>query len=320
MNRIKQLRTEKSFSLRDLAKDFSAFLDQHGKKPITNVTISRWENEKNSPTAEMWGLLADYFGVSVDYLQGAWSEKEVLELMSSSLLDNYERIFEMAREYHGEGDEWLFFNEIDLDLFSEEDGHLYEVPGTFDKTEQKNWIYTKEIRENDYISLAFVILRCVFLKGLNENSYTAEHIKALIEEQNNLNSKTQKFEVVFYPEFKGYEEVKHFMNSFLDAENGKEKFLKAFLQDNYQFEDVLTNVVIEKLMKEKASKETMSLALISIFEKVILRYENGAFSRKYHYVRSRYEVLKDDYHALSKHVDELQKENDRLKAELASKR
>lgn len=70
MNRIKQLRTEKSFSLRNLAKDFSAFLDQHGKKPITNVTISRWENEKNSPTAEMWGLLADYFGVSVDYLKG----------------------------------------------------------------------------------------------------------------------------------------------------------------------------------------------------------------------------------------------------------
>jgi transcriptional regulator with XRE-family HTH domain len=70
MNRIKQLRTEKSLSLRDLAKDFSAFLDQHGKKPITNVTISRWENGKNSPTAEMWGLLADYFGVSVDYLKG----------------------------------------------------------------------------------------------------------------------------------------------------------------------------------------------------------------------------------------------------------
>lgn len=70
MNRIKQLRAEKGFSLRDLAEDFSMFLGQHGKKPITNVTISRWEKEKNSPTAEMWGLLADYFGVSVDYLKG----------------------------------------------------------------------------------------------------------------------------------------------------------------------------------------------------------------------------------------------------------
>ena len=70
MNRIKRLRAAKGFALRDLAKDFSMFLVQHGKKPITNVTISRWENEKNSPTAEMWGLLADYFGVNVDFLKG----------------------------------------------------------------------------------------------------------------------------------------------------------------------------------------------------------------------------------------------------------
>ena len=70
MNRIKQLRIEAGLSLRDLAKDFSVFLEQHGKKPTTNVTISRWENDKNSPTAEMWGLLADYFNVSVNYLQG----------------------------------------------------------------------------------------------------------------------------------------------------------------------------------------------------------------------------------------------------------
>lgn len=70
MNRIKQLRAAKGFTLRELAKDFSTFLDQHGKKSITNVTISRWENGKNSPTAEMWELLADYFGVSVDFLKG----------------------------------------------------------------------------------------------------------------------------------------------------------------------------------------------------------------------------------------------------------
>ncbi|MBW9308879.1 helix-turn-helix domain-containing protein [Lactobacillus delbrueckii] len=309
-NRIKQLRKENGLTLKELSREVG----------IPASTISQYENEKRKIPGSASKTLSAFFKVPENYILGAWSEKEVLELMSSSLLDNYERIFEMAREYHGEGDEWLFFNEIDLDLFSEEDGRLYEVPGTFEETEWKNWIYTKEIRENHYMSLAFVILRCVFFKGLNENLYTAEHIKALIEEQNNLYSKTQKFEVVFYPEFKGYEEVKHFMNSFLDAENGKENFLNAFLQDNYDFEDVLTNVVIEKLMKEKASKETMSLALISIFEKVILRYEEGATRRKYQYVRSRYEVLKDDYHALSKHAYELQKENDRLKAELASKR
>lgn len=308
-NRIKQLRKEKGLTLKELSRDIG----------IPASTISQYENERRKIAGGALKALSSFFKVPENYILGAWSEKEVLELMSSSLLDNYEKIFEMAREYSGEGDEWDFFNSIDLDTFSEEEGHLYEVPGTFEETERKNWIYTKEIRENDYMSLAFVILHCVFLKGLNENSYTAEHIKALIEERNNLNSKTQKLEVVFYPEFKGYEEVKHFMNGFLDAENGKENFLKAFLQNNYQFEDVLTNVVIEKLMKEKASRETMALALISIFEKVVLRYEVGAGRRKYKYVRSRYEVLKDDYHTLSKHVDELQKENNRLKAELASK-
>ena len=306
-NRIKQLRKERGLTLKELSLNVG----------IPTSTISQYENERRKIAGDALKTLSSFFKVPEDYILGAWSEKEVLELMSSSLLDNYKRIFEMAREYY---DEHFFFNDIDLDTFNEEEGHFYEVPGTFDETERKSWIYTKEIRENDYMSLAFVILRCIFFKGLNENLYTAEHIKALIEEQNNLYSKTQKLEVVFYPEFKGYEEVKHFMNSFLDAENGKENFLKAFLQDNYEFEDVLTNVVIEKLMKEKASKETMSLALISIFEKVILRYEEGATDRKYQYVRSRYEVLKDDYHALSKHADELQKENDRLKAELASKR
>lgn len=306
-NRIKQLRKEKGLTLKELSLNVG----------IPTSTISQYENERRKIAGDALKTLSSFFKVPEDYILGAWSEKEVLELMSSSLLANYKRIFEMAREYY---DEYFFFNDIDLDTFSEEEGHFYEVPGTFDETERKSWIYTKEIRENDYMSLAFVILRCIFFKGLNENLYTAEHIKALIEEQNNLYSKTQKFEVVFYPEFKGYEEVKHFMNSFLDAENGKENFLKAFLQDNYEFEDVLTNVVIEKLMKEKASKETMSLALISIFEKVILRYERGAVVRKYQYVRSRYEVLKDDYHALSKHAYELQKENDHLKAELASKR
>lgn len=150
MNRIKQLRKEKGLTLQQVADDLTARLSKakfdlqqfseggsskQGKKPIAKSTVLRWENEKNSPTAEMWGMLADYFGVSVDYLQGAWSEKEVLELMSSSLLDNYKRIFEMAREYY---DEHFFFNDIDLDTFSEEEGHFYEVPGTFDETERKS--------------------------------------------------------------------------------------------------------------------------------------------------------------------------------------
>ena len=68
MNRIKQLRKEKGLTLQQVADGLTA--SKQGKKPIAKSTVLRWENEKNSPTAEMWGLLADYFGVSVDFLKG----------------------------------------------------------------------------------------------------------------------------------------------------------------------------------------------------------------------------------------------------------
>lgn len=68
MNRIKQLRKSKGLTLQQVADDLTA--SKQGKKPIAKSTVLRWENEKNSPTAEMWGLLADYFGVSVDFLKG----------------------------------------------------------------------------------------------------------------------------------------------------------------------------------------------------------------------------------------------------------
>ena len=43
---------------------------QRGIKKITFGTASRWENRLNQPTEAMWQALADYFNVSVPYLQG----------------------------------------------------------------------------------------------------------------------------------------------------------------------------------------------------------------------------------------------------------
>lgn len=68
MNKIKQLRKKKGLTLQQVADGLTA--SKQGKKPISKSTVLRWENGKNSPTAEMWGLLADYFGVSVDFLKG----------------------------------------------------------------------------------------------------------------------------------------------------------------------------------------------------------------------------------------------------------
>lgn len=58
--RLKELRLEKHLSTRDLAKEIG----------VTNITISRWENNKASATHEKIILLCQFFNVSADYLLG----------------------------------------------------------------------------------------------------------------------------------------------------------------------------------------------------------------------------------------------------------
>ncbi|MBI0022444.1 MULTISPECIES: helix-turn-helix transcriptional regulator [Lactobacillus] len=60
MNRIKQLRTEKHLTLKELGN----------KIHIGINSISQYENETRYPKLETWQKLADFFKVSVPYIQG----------------------------------------------------------------------------------------------------------------------------------------------------------------------------------------------------------------------------------------------------------
>ena len=59
-NRIKQLRQKNHLTLQDLGQAVG----------LKNNTLSRYENEKRKPKEETLQRLADYFHVSVTYLQG----------------------------------------------------------------------------------------------------------------------------------------------------------------------------------------------------------------------------------------------------------
>ena len=59
-NRIKELRNKKGLSQAHLADELG----------ISNQIISFYENDKREPKIGMWQKLADFFGVSVPYLQG----------------------------------------------------------------------------------------------------------------------------------------------------------------------------------------------------------------------------------------------------------
>ena len=98
MNRIRKLRENKGLSQRDFINKFNSFLEENlnkydgqpGIKKVTFATGSRWENGLNKPTSAMWQALADYFGVSVDWLKGyGYSREELAKLLS----DGYDESF-----------------------------------------------------------------------------------------------------------------------------------------------------------------------------------------------------------------------------------
>lgn len=65
MNRIKELREKKGMSIDQLSKE----LKKKGVS-ISPASISKYEREDRKPKIDKWVQLADFFNVSVPYLQG----------------------------------------------------------------------------------------------------------------------------------------------------------------------------------------------------------------------------------------------------------
>lgn len=71
MNRLKELRKEKKLTQEDLA----------GKIGVSKITILRWENGERQIKPEKAQQLADYFGVSIEYLLG-YNERGIMDIDS----------------------------------------------------------------------------------------------------------------------------------------------------------------------------------------------------------------------------------------------
>lgn len=76
-NRLKELRHEKNLTL----KEVSSQLEQNNLE-ISPDALAKYERGDREPKLETWQKLADYFNVSVPYLQGLdqiWYQAECLE-------------------------------------------------------------------------------------------------------------------------------------------------------------------------------------------------------------------------------------------------
>ena len=58
--RLRELRTDKNLSMKQLAKLIN----------VTDAAISNWENDINEPQITYLKIIAEFFGVSADYLIG----------------------------------------------------------------------------------------------------------------------------------------------------------------------------------------------------------------------------------------------------------
>lgn len=86
-SRIRELRSYNSVTQNDLAK----FLN------TKRSTISNWESRGNEPTADYIIKIADYFGVSADYLLGRENDEGNIITVSPGLTDEEQRLIDYYR-------------------------------------------------------------------------------------------------------------------------------------------------------------------------------------------------------------------------------
>lgn len=86
MNRLREKREEKNLTLKETTKLLS-------DKKILTITpdgLAKYERGKRKPDPDVWQKLADFFGVSVDWLKGyGYSREELAKLLS----DGYDESF-----------------------------------------------------------------------------------------------------------------------------------------------------------------------------------------------------------------------------------
>ena len=188
MNRLKELRKSKKLSLAALAEELST--DEEMK--MNSMQLSRYERGENSPKAETWQHIANYFEVSVPYLMGyeenmtadgldSWLEKSI-EKMADGLKEKFK--FILGKDE----DEYQMFVDVieedskknlvknQLQLLIER----YKETGEFHVFEKwKELIVTSEHESNEFEALEIKSL--VQIIQNYHDKISASNMKILIE-------------------------------------------------------------------------------------------------------------------------------------------
>lgn len=177
MNRLRELRKEKKLTL----KEVSSQLEQNNLR-ISPDALAKYERGDREPKLETWQKLADFFGVSVPYLQGISKVKDVDAFDDfKSFLDYLSKIRKLPDRYSIETDELLAF-------YAENDRRVFKLLGDVflkltrtKRTHKALEKAVKDISENSdiqYISEINSIMLDVFVIMLQSETNVEKSIKA----------------------------------------------------------------------------------------------------------------------------------------------
>lgn len=240
-NRIRELRTERGLTLKELSLAVS----------VPMSTLRQYEtDERRKIPAEIIERLASYFNVSQKYVLGAWSPKEVIGLIKDTYIQNLNVVKKQFDVRERRADKNITLVNLDRG-----DETLYAIMGT---------AYNAHSIEE---KLAFAIY---------------DHFESLNNREANRFAKVSYFAM-------------------------KDMFNKKALDRLSMWESSFSFVIENDLIKELMTKRFDKSAIIQAVFLILVDSTNY-----YNFI--------DKYNKLEKDLSELQKENERLKAELASKR
>ena len=87
MKTLKELRKEKNILQKDVAKELN----------IKNTTYSNWEVGVSEPDIQSLKKLADFFGVSIDYLVGREAEDGAIMIYGNQLSKDENQLIDKLR-------------------------------------------------------------------------------------------------------------------------------------------------------------------------------------------------------------------------------
>lgn len=161
-NRLKELRKSKGYTLDDIA-------EQTG---ITRGTYNNYENGKTEPKLETWKKLADYFGVSIAYLQNTDDYFDTQN--KNSVHDNYQNYRDYLKK-RGQG----LNKQDELTLSSYAQFQLNQLDNAF------NWGNTslRALPDNEILEITDVFEN-LYVSFFNKNhekssSFYKEYLKML---------------------------------------------------------------------------------------------------------------------------------------------